>query len=129
MVRLISTLGQSYDLHDIRLIQKEALLEGKHLTVGMPFLTPNHSFKTGGPKAFNDATIFKKCSETISSAGQELHILKTNQMLDLPNIFNNTKEKMTHVLCHDLLLKLPILIYIHISCKRVHHFIQMSNIQ
>ena len=54
VAKFTSSLKQSYDLRDIRLKQKEALLEQKYCTESMPLLTNNHRFQTcGGPEAFN----------------------------------------------------------------------------
>ena len=39
VVRFASTLGQSYDLNEIQLTQREALLEHGYFTGSMPLLT------------------------------------------------------------------------------------------
>ena len=44
VARFTSSLYEPYDLHEIRLTQKEALLEQKYFTGSMPLLTPDHSF-------------------------------------------------------------------------------------
>ena len=52
----------TYDLHENKLTQKEALLEQKYFTGSIPLLTPRHNPKTcSGPEAFSSTTIFKKC--------------------------------------------------------------------
>ena len=63
VVRSTSILSQSYDLHDIRLTQKEASLKQKYVTGrSMCPLTPSHSCTTSsGAEAFTSTTIFKKC--------------------------------------------------------------------
>ena len=51
VARFTSTLWEFYDLHEIHLTQKEALLERRYSSGSMPSLTPNHSAKTcGGPR-------------------------------------------------------------------------------
>ena len=46
VARFTSTWWQSYDLHEIKLTQKEALLGQRYFSFSMPLLTPTHSFKT-----------------------------------------------------------------------------------
>ena len=49
----------SYDLHEIQLTQKEALLDQKYLAGSIAY--PNHNLKTyGGPEAFTSTTIILK---------------------------------------------------------------------
>ena len=55
---------KAFDLHKLKLTQKEDLLEQeqKCLTRSIPLLNPNHSFKIcGGPEFLTSATIFRNC--------------------------------------------------------------------
>ena len=80
VARFNSALWQSYDLYEIRLTQKEAMLKQKYFTGSMPLLTPNHNLKTcGGPEAFT-STAIKKCG----SGGQEHYIQKTHYKFPYP---------------------------------------------
>ena len=69
VARYTSMLGQCYDLHEIKLTQKEALLEQKYLTGSMPSMpTLNHSPKAcRGPGALNSTISFKKCGKKTGS--------------------------------------------------------------
>ena len=51
----------AFDLHKLKMIQEEDLLEQKYFTGSMPLLTPNQHFKICcGPEVFPSTTIFKK---------------------------------------------------------------------
>ena len=71
VARITSSLSQSYDLVEIRLTQKETLLEQRYFTGSMPLLAPNHSHTTcGGPKTFTSTTIFRKYGGTQAQNGR-----------------------------------------------------------
>ena len=73
--RFTLVLWQSYDLNEIQLTQKEAMLERAYYTESMP----SHNFWTfGGPEAFISTKMFLKCSGKTSSGGQWPCFLKTN---------------------------------------------------
>ena len=78
MARLTSTLRLSYDLHEIRLSQTEALLEQKYFTGSMPLLTPTTLSRHDVVLRLSSIPHCFEMWCIISSGGQERYILKAH---------------------------------------------------
>ena len=67
--------------HEIKLSQKEALLEQRYFTGSTSLLIPNHRTKTcGGPKALTSITIFIKCGVELDWEGGAETLHPANQL-------------------------------------------------
>ena len=74
---------KAFDLHKLKLTQKDDLLELKYYTGSMPLLSPKTCFKTCGcPEVLTSTTIYKKCGVKTHSGRQARYILKAH--LELP---------------------------------------------
>ena len=66
-----SSLWQACKTNEIRLTQKEDLLEQKYFPGSIPLVTPNHCHKLcGDPEAFTSTTIFMKCGAKLACEGR-----------------------------------------------------------
>ena len=85
---------KAFDLHKLKLIQKEDMLEQKYLIGNMHLLMLNHSFETcGSPDVLTSTIILKNCGAKTSPGRQERYILKTQFGAPLPDLIHNVEKQ------------------------------------